>query len=70
MICEYCGKRIDGWYLRYKGKTFCEDANNTCIKNYLYEEHDKEIEEDREFTDEYNMDEIDYVTFMEQRGLG
>ena len=67
IFCEYCGNRISGWHYKYKGMVFCEDNNSACIKNYLFEEHDKEIEEDKEFDDYYDMD---YVTFMEERGFG
>ncbi len=70
MICKWCEKEIKGWHLKYKGMTFCEDNDNACLKNYLFEEHDREIEEDKVFDDDYNMDEVDYVTFMEQRGFG
>lgn len=69
MNCEWCGNVIDSWYLKYKGKVFCECNDNACIKNYLYEEHDEEIGEDRVVDDDYNMNEVDYVDFMEQRGF-
>lgn len=36
------------------------------MKNYLFDEADSEIVEDRECTDDYRMD---MVTFMEERGL-
>ena len=53
MICKWCENRIDGYYLKYKGMTFCESNNCSCLKNYLFEEHDKEIEEGREVEDDY-----------------
>lgn len=45
--CEYCGRELDGWFLTYKNKHFCRFGNDRCIKEYLYEEHDAEILEDR-----------------------
>lgn len=65
-ICAWCEKDIHGYYLIYKGKTFCRCRNDLCLKNYLFDEADSEIVEDRECDDDYRMD---MVTFMEERGL-
>lgn len=45
--CENCGRELDGWFLTYHGKHFCRYGNDKCIKDFLYEEHDAEIFEDR-----------------------
>lgn len=44
MICKWCGKEINGWYLRYKGNVFCREKDDLCLKNYLFEDADKDIE--------------------------
>lgn len=64
--CAWCDCELNSFYLRYRGKTFCRTNDDACIKNYLFEEADKEIEEDRDETDDYTMD---YVLWMEERGL-
>lgn len=46
-FCDYCGRELDGWFLTYKDKHFCRFGNDRCIKEYLYEEHDAEILEER-----------------------
>lgn len=67
ICCEWCGNTITSWYLKYKGKNFCRSNSDSCLKNYLFDEADKEISEERtDCETEYRMD---MVTFMEQRGL-
>lgn len=64
-----CHRELNGWFLKYKGKYFCDDENRDCIKTYLFEEADDErlIEEDKYCDDYYSMD---YVRWMEDRGFG
>lgn len=69
MICKWCENKIDGYYLKYKGMVFCEDNNFSCIKNYLFEEYDKDMQEDRIVDDDYRMDEVLRMEEMEERGL-
>lgn len=60
MTCKWCGKEIHGWYLIYKGMTFCSTKDDLCLKNYLYEEHDAEIDMDKtEGEVEYDMSKVD-----------
>lgn len=59
MICAWCGNVIDSWYYKYKGKVFCECNQSRCIKEYLFEEADKDISEDRVVDDDYNMNEVE-----------
>lgn len=59
MICEWCGRELNSFYLIYKGKTFCEDNYCQCIKNYLYEQADEEIYEYRaDGETKYDMSEV------------
>lgn len=46
MQCEWCEKEIEGWYLIYKGKNFCRRNDDKCIKEYLYEQEDENIDMD------------------------
>lgn len=64
--CAWCGRELNGWYLKYHEKKFCRCGNDICLKNYLFEEADDEIEMDKIMDDDYRMD---YVTWMEDRGL-
>lgn len=64
--CEWCGAELNGWYLKYHGKCFCRNKNDICLKNYLFDEADEEIEMDKNMSDYYRMD---YVTWMEDRGF-
>lgn len=56
--CDWCGKVLNGWFYRYKDKTFCQDNHDKCIKEFLFYEHDNEISEDRSEESEYDMKEI------------
>ena len=58
MNCKWCGREIKSWYLTYNGMPFCRYNNDQCLKNYLFEEHDKEIAEDRNGDSEYSMREV------------
>lgn len=65
--CKWCGREIKSWFLRYDDESFCRDNDDLCLKNYLFEKFDKDIEEDREEGEtKYTMD---YITFLEERGL-
>lgn len=64
--CAWCDREINGWYLTYHGKHFCRSKDDSCIKNFLYEEADGDIEMDKDMDDEYRMD---YVRWMEDRGF-
>lgn len=64
--CAWCECELTGWYLIYKGKYFCRNNDDACLKNHLFEEADKDIEEDKDFSSDYRMD---YVTWMEERGF-
>lgn len=65
-FCAWCGHELNGWYLEYHEKKFCRHGNDICLKNYLFEEADDEIEMDKIMDDDYRMD---FVTWMEDRGL-
>lgn len=57
--CEWCGKELKSWYLTYKGKAFCRYKDDACLKNYLFEEHDSEIGEERGKGDvQYDMGKV------------
>lgn len=57
--CKWCGRELKSWYLTYKGNCFCRYNDDACLKNYLYEEADSEIKEDRGNGDvEYDMSEV------------
>ena len=58
MYCKWCGRELKNWYLTYKDMHFCRYNNDSCLKNYLFEEHDKEITEDRDDNSEYSMREV------------
>lgn len=60
MICKWCGAELTGWYLTYKGCTFCRKRNDMCLKNLLFEEHDKDIGMDKVVEDYYDMGEVEY----------
>ena len=64
--CEWCGRELNGWYLKYRGKFFCRIKDDGCLKNYLYEQADEEIELEKYQKSDYRMD---MVTWMEDRGL-
>lgn len=57
--CEWCSTEITGWFLTYKDKCFCRNKNDSCIKQYLYEEHDAEIGMDKVISDDYDMSKVD-----------
>ncbi len=40
MHCYWCNDNIVGWYIKYKGHTFCRKNNDACIKDFLYDEVD------------------------------
>ena len=44
MECFWCKKEIEGDYLRYDNKLFCERFNDKCIKEYLLDIADGKIE--------------------------
>ena len=44
MICEKCGCEITGNWLKYKGKCFCRKDNDSCFKDWLYDQTDGECE--------------------------
>lgn len=44
--CYWCHKELGRYYVRYKGKNFCETDGLRCLKEYLTEvEHFDEIED-------------------------
>lgn len=68
MKCEWCGKEITGWYLSYKNHNFCRDNDDLCLKNYLFEEHDEQIEMDKTGGDvEYDMSKVDEYYFYNKK---
>lgn len=57
--CKWCGRELKSWFLIYKGYKFCRYNDDACLKNYLFEEAEKDIEEDRANGDvEYDMNEV------------
>lgn len=44
--CAWCGKPIEGWAYKYDDKYFCigGQREGICLKNYLFEKFDKDIE--------------------------
>lgn len=44
MICENCECEITGNWLKYKGKCFCRKDNDSCFKDWLYDQTDGECE--------------------------
>ena len=64
--CEWCGRELNGWYLKYREKFFCRTKDDGCLKNYLYEQADEEIELEKYEKSDYRMD---MVRWMEDRGL-
>ncbi len=56
--CKWCGRELHGWYLTYKGMTFCDDKDEMCIKNYLREKHDLDIDSEIAEDSEYSMQEV------------
>ena len=59
MECEWCKRELHNWYLTYKGKNFCRYNNDACLKNYLFDEADGEIEENRaDGIVDYDMKEV------------
>lgn len=46
IFCEWCGRELKHFYLKYGNKTFCRFNNDSCIKEYLFEKFAKDIEED------------------------
>ena len=64
--CEWCGCALEGWYLKYHGKCFCRHKDDSCLKNYLFEEADDDIEMEQYVGNDYRMD---MVRWMEDRGL-
>lgn len=44
MQCKWCGKEIEGWYLRYDDNVFCRRLDDLCLKNYLFDRADGDIE--------------------------
>lgn len=59
LYCEWCGREIKSWYLKYDDKNFCENDNNQCLKEYLFDKADKDITEDRADGEvEYSMEEV------------
>lgn len=56
-ICAWCGKPIGNWAYKYDDKYFCpggskRDKDGICLKNYLFEKFDKDIELDVVETEE------------------
>lgn len=59
MECFWCKKPIEGDYLRYDNKLFCERFNDKCIKEYLLDMADGEIEHGyHESDDEWRFHEL------------
>ena len=59
MECAWCKRELHSWYLEYKGKKFCRYNNDACLKNYLFDEADPLIKEDRASgLVEYDMSEV------------
>lgn len=52
MRCKWCGKEIEGCYLIYGHYYFCREKNDQCLKDYLFDEKDKEIKMDYKESDE------------------
>ncbi len=52
MQCFWCKQEIEGDYLRYDNKIFCERLNDKCIKEYLLDIADKKIEHGYHETEE------------------
>lgn len=44
IVCEYCGKEIEGNYVKYKDKYFCRHDNDECLREWLYDQTDGECE--------------------------
>lgn len=63
MKCFWCDNDIEGWYLVYEGKSFCRRRDDACIKEYLYEKIDGEI--DIEYL--YNAEEIKMEELMARK---
>lgn len=60
MKCVWCKRKINGWFLKYKGNCFCRDYNDKCLKEYLFKEADDLITMDKlDGSDEYDMSEVD-----------
>ena len=59
MECYWCKKEITSWYYKYKGRVFCEDNDGQCLKNYLFEKFDRDIDLDRIFNEDYDMSHVD-----------
>lgn len=47
-FCEGCGHEITSWYFTYDGKYFCRDKDDRCIKEYLMDKFEDDIELDLE----------------------
>lgn len=60
MECCWCHRQIDGWYYKYKHRVFCDINDGQCLKEYLFEKFEDDIEFDRVYTeDEYDMSHVD-----------
>ena len=44
MECKSCGKEIEGYYLKYDGYSFCRRNNDECLKDYLFDKYDDDIQ--------------------------
>ena len=64
MDCYWCEKKIDGWYIKYKGHVFCHSWDDSCIKNFLLNEADDDIEID--YLPSQEELEIEAAEFKEQ----
>ncbi len=52
MKCFWCKQEIDGDYLQYDNKIFCERFNDKCLKEYLIDVADQEIKHGYHESDE------------------
>lgn len=44
MECKSCGKKIEGYCLKYDGYSFCRRNNDECLKDYLFDKYDDDIQ--------------------------
>lgn len=58
VCCKWCGREITNWGYKYDGMWFCDGGTKTravdgiCLKNYLFEKYQKDIEHDVVITEE------------------
>ena len=46
MYCYWCNDNIVGWYIKYKGHVFCRKNHDACVKDFLYDEADDNLDID------------------------